>query len=235
VQNVITYGQFGEDGIVDALFPVGFKGRAADVGAYDGINMSNTYLLEQKGWDVVCIEPGKQVQEGLLKARKHVFTVACGKENKNDQLFVEVTLDKEHRQSPDLQEFNTAALSGLAEKTEEQMKEWVWQLYRHSLLNPRQIDLSVNVRTLDWCLEEMRWEDVHFVTIDTEGTDMDVLEGFSIERYKPIVILMENWWEDSRYEDYLAPHGFELIQRIERQNELFLHKERMKELHEVSR
>ncbi|MGW8181446.1 MAG: FkbM family methyltransferase, partial [bacterium] len=193
--------------------------------------MSNTYLLERNGWDVLCIEPAPSIQAALRKTRKNVLAIACGKSNEDAQPFVEVALDMTWQPMINEQKFNTSALSGLVEKTDEQQEQWAHQVEQHQALNPRKSYSVVDVRTLDWCLEQQGWEQVDFVSIDTEGTDMNVLEGFSIDKYKPTVILMENWWEDARYKDYLKPYGFELVQRIARQNELYVNKERV--LHEM--
>ncbi len=53
--NMQSYSQFGEDlWIVEHLSPP--IGYFCDVGAYDGIESSNTYLFERLGWEGVCIE-----------------------------------------------------------------------------------------------------------------------------------------------------------------------------------
>ena len=51
------YGQHYEDVFIETLFPGKNNGVCVDVGAYDGVNMSNTYYFEKKGWKCVCIEP----------------------------------------------------------------------------------------------------------------------------------------------------------------------------------
>lgn len=49
------YSQAGQSAWVHSI--VGDSGFFVDVGAYDGIEHSNTYALEQLGWDGLCIEP----------------------------------------------------------------------------------------------------------------------------------------------------------------------------------
>jgi hypothetical protein len=55
-----------EDDYILAYFG-DFVGRFLDVGAMDGITISNTYALAQKGWKGVCVEPDPQALEGLQR------------------------------------------------------------------------------------------------------------------------------------------------------------------------
>jgi len=62
------YSQAGQD--VWAMQKTKGKGIYVDVGAYDGIESSNTYALELAGWKGICIEPNPQAFEKLYKNRK---------------------------------------------------------------------------------------------------------------------------------------------------------------------
>lgn len=50
------YSQNDEEAVVGKFFE-GFTGRFLDVGAYDGIQMSNTRRLLEIGWEGVLVEP----------------------------------------------------------------------------------------------------------------------------------------------------------------------------------
>ncbi len=62
------YSQSGQDKWVHDL--IGDKGFFVDVGAYDGIQTSNTYFLEQKGWNGICIEGSREIYYKLKENRK---------------------------------------------------------------------------------------------------------------------------------------------------------------------
>lgn len=64
--------QHGEEEIIRAGFDLGFKGFACEVGAGDGIHLSNTHGLELDGWDVLCIEPFSELFSRLKDNRKRV-------------------------------------------------------------------------------------------------------------------------------------------------------------------
>src|SRR5690606_3898959 len=46
-----------EDAVLWALFPPNYRGYFAEVGALDGLRLSNCYSFELAGWQGVCVEP----------------------------------------------------------------------------------------------------------------------------------------------------------------------------------
>lgn len=230
-------GQFYEDKVMHSLFPPGFVGKMVDVGAYDPVVISNSWYFEQRGWDVLCIEPNPTLAPKLKRERKNVLTVACGKENKEKQPFEVYTMQPQPGLPPTL--INEGAITGLkvldGDVDKEVVKERWWQYMKHRDLVTEYKEILVDVRTLDWCLEQQGWDNVHIVSIDVEGTEQDVLDGFDIEGWMPTVFCIENWWKDNRYEEYLEEFGFNLVMRTgDEMNEIYLHPERMKALHELS-
>src|SRR5579859_1429704 len=65
--------QYGQDAIVDKLLGHMTAGVFVDVGAYDGVTLSNTYFLETtRGWTGVCFEPNPATFEQLRAKRSCV-------------------------------------------------------------------------------------------------------------------------------------------------------------------
>lgn len=63
------YSQAGQDQwVVDTLGDR--AGYFVDVGAYDGVETSNTFALERMGWDGVCIEAAPSVAAACAANRK---------------------------------------------------------------------------------------------------------------------------------------------------------------------
>ena len=58
-------------------------------------------------------------------------------------------------------------------------------------------------------------KDITFVTIDTEGTELDVLKGFNLNKWKPKLIMIENNFNDNFCEDYLSFFGYKKVYRNE--------------------
>lgn len=64
-----SYSQAGQDEWVMQMLGHPQTGFFVEVGAYDGIQTSNTYALEQAGWKGVCIEANPDVFELLRQNR----------------------------------------------------------------------------------------------------------------------------------------------------------------------
>jgi hypothetical protein len=63
--------QIGQDHYYyEHFYKPGMKGTFLDIGASDGISMSNTHMFEKElGWDGICIEPSRLAFEKLVKNR----------------------------------------------------------------------------------------------------------------------------------------------------------------------
>lgn len=63
-----SYAQAGQDEWVHSI--IGDSGYFVDIGAHDGVVHSNSYVLEQLGWDGVCVEPNPAACEQLWHNRQ---------------------------------------------------------------------------------------------------------------------------------------------------------------------
>lgn len=189
------------------FFPKGFVGSAIEVGACDGIRYSNTYHFELGGWTCLCIEPNHKYYKRLKQNRKHSMPYACGAENKNNVEFTVFQVKRMH---------NESAISSLNPSKD------IIDSHKNLILG--QHKELVNVRTLDYCIEEFgQFETIDFISIDTEGTEFDVLQGFNIVRWMPKLFIIENNLDSKQYESYLKSFGYGLAKR-EPPNDFYLRK-----------
>jgi FkbM family methyltransferase len=66
------YSQWGQDVLIEDFFdfnPPQYN-FFVDVGAYDGITLSNTYHFSKTGWDGLCVEPVSENYDKLLSTHK---------------------------------------------------------------------------------------------------------------------------------------------------------------------
>ena len=64
------YSQAGQDEWEDTFFKSKKNGYFLDIGAYDGVHLSNTYYLENElGWEGLCIDADTDVYKDLDKNR----------------------------------------------------------------------------------------------------------------------------------------------------------------------
>jgi hypothetical protein len=83
-------------------------------------------------------------------------------------------------------------------------------------------EIKIKVRKLDTILKELKIKKIDILTIDVEGNEMEVLEGFNIKKYKPTVIVLENIGGYFNFHDVLTPHGYEHQVTLGDYDEIFL-------------
>ncbi|MGO9399611.1 MAG: FkbM family methyltransferase [Xanthobacteraceae bacterium] len=162
------------------------KGYFVDVGAFRPEEGSQTYDLEQQGWSGVLIEPQPKLADDLRRQRTaKVITAACSS----------------RRNSGTLMTFNLAG--------------------GHSSFDPRlniaeiksHDTIEVKVRTLDEVLAEAGTRHVDFVSIDVEGHEIEVLDGFDLARWRPRLILIEDFLLTLRLHRHLQRRGYRWLRR----------------------
>lgn len=194
------YGQFFPpmDSLIKEYFGDQKTGNCIEVGAVDGIFISNTYHFERNGWDALCIEPIPQYYERLKQNRKNALNFAVSNENNDDVKFTVVNMSND----------NLSSISGL--QVDDRLME------SHSALNPTTEVISVKARRLDWCIENyFNHETIDFISIDTEGNELDVLKSFDVNKYNIKLLIIENNYNDDIIEKYLADFGWIKDQRVE--------------------
>jgi FkbM family methyltransferase len=75
-------------------------------------------------------------------------------------------------------------------------------------------EIKVEAKKLDTILSRINIEKIDFVSIDTEGTELDVLMGFDINRWSPKLFVIENNFGESKFLEYLEGFGYEFSERI---------------------
>lgn len=163
------------------------RGYFVDVGANDPIDWSQTFHLEQLGWDGVLIEPQPNFAEALRRSRKgRVYAVGCSSpENSGRSMPLKVagaysTLNA-------LPRVVGATIDG---------------------------SIDVPIKTLDEVLTDVGAPaPIDFLSIDVEGHERQVLRGFDMRRWRPRLILIEDHVLDRRLHNDLISRGYVWIRR----------------------
>jgi FkbM family methyltransferase len=197
------FGQNGEDFLLWRLFgdqPAGFY---IDVGAFDGVLYSNSYSFELCGWEGICIEAHPLYFEQLKRARPRACCVhaACVA-------------------SPSLTQatFHIEQL-GLYSGTSDAHRVKVAKGYAYIGLNFKDFEvIQVPARTLDDILAQHLPTNtpVDLISIDVEGSELEVLQGLNLEHYQPRVLVVEaNTPENRRMQiEFLAKSGYQPARRV---------------------
>mgnify|MGYP005812629333 CR=1 FL=1 len=183
------YGQKNTDKLIALYYEKGYVGNCIEVGVADGKKGSNTLHFEELGWDTLCIDPIPAHVEAAKKIRKNVLMCACGEESlKGEDFYVFDIGDRSILSS----------LSGL--KPDPKL------LVSHGHLINKCHTIGVSVERLDDLIKEHHKHDhIDFISIDTEGTEVDVLKGLDLTEtnYTIGLLVVENNHNELEIEEYL--------------------------------
>ena len=76
-------------------------------------------------------------------------------------------------------------------------------------------EINVRKKTLDGILEESNFSRIDFISIDVEGHEIEVLKGFSLEKYLPRIVLIEDNSNqtDRTIPEYMRRRGYVIFKR----------------------
>ncbi len=177
-----------EHELVWQFFDQRTNGLFVDVGANDPKLGSQSWFLEQQGWGGILVEPQSALCERLRqeRPRSRVFQVACGAPGHPAEMLLHIA----QRNS------KSSLVKNLVEPGTTYVKAE-----------------PVKLRTLDAVLQEAGPPRLDFVSIDVEGTQLDVLRGFSLSRHRPALLLIEDHLHHLQVHRYLRGQGYRLVKR----------------------
>ncbi len=174
-KKVTFYSQNGEDFLLWKFFRGKESGFYIDVGAFDGIHLSNTYIFEKAGWKGICIDAHPFYFQKCKENRPNSVCIhaACT----GDENVKEVTFHSEE----------LGLLSGI------QPRDDIKQRYEGRGLKFEGFKAeNVPAVTLNSVLKSLKERtEIDFISIDVEGHELDILKGFDIESYRPRVLVIE--------------------------------------------
>lgn len=204
------YSQLGQDRFLFERFFFGKRnGIFVDIGAYDGTTFSNTLFFEQSlGWTGLCVEPLPTEFEKLRSCRTSICanTSVSDYIGFSDMLDVDVTGD-------------ARMLSGLIENYDPRHVE------RIDRVSIQKNVIRVPVTTLTDLLKTHNLTKVDYCSIDTEGSELNILMSLDFEQYDISLFTIENNYKDGRIQNFMAQKGYELVFAFHGYDELYKKKE----------
>ncbi len=177
----VSYSQMGEDLILQNLLQNREKGFFIDVGAFHPIEISNTYFFYRRGWRGINID----ATPGVMKAFK-IF--------RPEDTNLEIGISDKECTMPfyifDLRALNTFSLKGV---------EYAKATFG---IEPREV-VQVSFVPLSVILDKYVPDKVaiDFMSIDVEGADEIVLRSNNWDKYRPLVICIENHESFEKFQD----------------------------------
>jgi FkbM family methyltransferase len=192
--------QHKQDEYVVNYFKEKKNGVFIDIGAHDGITLSNTYVLEKEfGWTGICVEPMEHEYKKLIEIRD-AKTYNCAIYDTNG---IEKFTMLEYDGYPDM-------LSGIA-------KDMSVVHMGHVLSEGNRMGAKRNIiktRILNEILEENKIYNIDFLSIDVEGAELKILKSIDFDKYKIKLIIYENGEGDQPIRDFMRSKGYVFTKRL---------------------
>ena len=168
-------------------------GYFVDIGAHDGVQLSNTKLLEEQGWVGICAEPNPKTFPALCENRKGAFLV-------NKAVWHTTGTKMEFAVCDEV-----PMLSGLTGFAADEYK----QVHEAS----RKVEVTT-ISFNDLLKQAAAPRFIEYLSIDTEGCEFEILASLDFEKYVFGLIDVEhNYHEEKRrsIRDLLEGKGYALL------------------------
>jgi FkbM family methyltransferase len=191
------YSQFGEDHLLAEFFRNKPSGLCVEVGANDGINGSTTLYFESLGWNCILVEPNPALCEAISKFRTAQL-FSCAASNNIGVVVLHVVGGAEHA-------------DGMSTISADEQSHRSFMAHGFT-----STPITVKTNLLDNILTEAGVDSpIDFISIDVEGHELQVLQGLSLNRWKPRLLLIEDnsAFDDAVITKYMRTYGYRRFKR----------------------
>lgn len=173
-----------------------YTGYFVDIGAYDGVSNSNTYLLEQHGWSGICFEPNPIAFKKLRENRQCACcNIAISDTNNDAEPFVLVSGYAEQ-------------ISCIVKNTPQEHLDRI----DYDLRDGSKTIIDVTTRMFPFAVYK---QDITYLSIDAETHEMSILSGIDFDYYNITYISFEkNNYDNNDCGEFLKSVGYKFIKQI---------------------
>ena len=185
------------------FFKTKTDGVIIDVGAAGPEYLSISAHFRSIGWRVIAIEPNPAFVD-LYKAQGiEVLQYACGDHDDDNVEFFVVTSSRVNYLGGVVTHESISSLG-----IKEEFVQLLDTLGDRASVTP----IKVKLRKLDAILSTHAPDIGHVdvLAVDVEGWEMAVIRGFSIEKYSPSVVILENQFKKPEYTEEMKVAGYAL-------------------------
>ena len=195
-KNKIIKSQLFQDAFASFIVGDLFDKTFLEFGATDGISLSNSYMLENNfGWTGILAEPSPQWHEELKNNRPNTKIITdCIWKCSGEKLDFFVS---DFGVSSTLVDFKYSDLSTMPGNTQERIKN----------------GKVVKVETIsinDVMEKHFNGDAPSYLSIDTEGSEYEILQSLDFEKYRPVVFTIEHNFTNlgSKIDELMSSNGY---------------------------
>lgn len=184
--------------IIEEKFPI--IGTFLEIGCWDGEQISQTAHLERKGWTGVCVDP---FPRNFANREATLVSKAISSDGK-DKEFTKVYYDK--RDGGDVSYF-----SGFTETLSDH-----WKLIEEHCHYEKVIIKTITIDDLFMKYSLPRF--INFLSVDTEGSEFEILNSINYKAYKFGIIVVEhnyNIEKKEKIDNLLLANGYTISHELE--------------------
>jgi len=212
IPNPNFLSQVGQDKwVYDKFFTNRCGGVYLDIGAHDGKGISNSYFFEHEAnWRGMCVEPNPQTFKTLAVNRPRCINInaVLGQEKKKMTFRVVKGVD---------------VLSGLVEFMDPRHLDRIAGEKKLNNLKDEDIyDVQVDMLQATELLEVHDMLNIDFLSLDTEGSELQILRSFDWSKINIHVMTVENNFRSSDVKDYLKEKGITFVNNLSGQDDLYV-------------
>lgn len=197
--NLIFHSQVGQDLLAYTYFKGKKDGFFIDIGAFDGVYISNTYLFEKLGWKGICVEADPD-RFALLKNNRKCDCYNLAIHSK--------TCDKLNFITS-----NASTLNVLEEHAPNMHIERMKIDGHQKKLKTIEVDSITFNDLMSKYYPDIKHID--FLSIDIEGGELIVLESIDFNKYSFGLITVENNFEEGVLVNFMKERGYKVLIDIE--------------------
>lgn len=186
--------QLGQELEVDKIFKGKLNGLYVDIGAYDGITFSNTAFFEfERNWKGLLFEPIPEIFQRCKANRPNSISINAAVTDFNGyDKFIVADVVQDH-----------LMLSGIKKNLD---PRHIDRINKTAKKENKEID--VKTYKLSTVLNSFPIFNIDYLSIDTEGSEKDILNSIDFKKFHIKVISVENNYQDESQRKILYHNGF---------------------------
>ena len=164
------------------------NGFFIDIGAYNGVAISNTLALEKLGWNGICVEPIPEIYQDLIKYRECDCVNAAIYDEEKQLEFIQTRGGR------------SGAVINMSKVMYEAAED-------EGIVD----NFSITTITFSSLMEKYDIEYIDFLSIDVEGAELNVLTSIDFNKYKFGLITIENNCGFHELRQFMTDRGYKVF------------------------